>query len=478
MKYQFTFILIFFMHFLNAQDYEKLFYSENKDRCFGLAQLNENLLVFARNKNTGPQVVTSIIEKNASLVLYDTNSKTRIKEFHIDENEDVSFFRFLINDSINQNIIALGGYFKNSSKYLIVYRFDYELNVLKKSTFQLDYEAMVNALLNTDNNLVVLGMRDNVISNKSFLFECSPELGLINYQSLQNYNLYVPSTLFLMNDKYYVYDFTFRWHVLNSDFSVDTVFFAAKEFKPIYKAYTLNNKTYMGALHFSLKEYVYSINTLNQQDTFYSKDFSQYATSSNAGFYSLDGNKDGFLFFSNTIGGGNPNNNTSVSKNYISMHKIDTLGNTIWEYYIGGDSATYFSEHVLATKDGGCLLVFDRFNLENEFGNEDVYYIKFDKDGNVEENFLENISDYTPIKNLPKPQAFLIYPNPADENLNIISSVIKDKYISIYSNLGQHIQTKKLSNSINLSDLQQGNYFYSIINEKQEKLQEGKFLKK
>lgn len=478
MKYQFTFILIFFIHFLNAQNYEKLFYSENKDRCSGVIQLTENRFVFARNKNIGPQVANSIAEKNASLVLYDTNSKTRVKEFYIDEKDDVAFFRFLLDDTINNNIIALGQYNINNNRHVVVYRFDYNLELLEKSIFQLDYEAMVNALLNSDNNLVVLGMRDHITSNKSFLLECSPELGFINYQSLQNYNLYVPSTLFLMNNQYYVYDFTFRWHVFNTSFSLDTAFFAQKEFKPIYKAFTFNNKTYTGALHFSLNEYIYSINTQNQQDTFYSKDFSQYANSSYAGFYSLDGNTDGFLFFSNTLGAAQPDNNTYVAKNYISMHKIDTLGNTIWEYYIGGDSATYFSEHVLATKDGGCLLVFDRFNMENEFGNEDVYYIKFDKDGNVEDNFLENISDYTPIKNLPKPQAFLIYPNPVENNINIISSDIKDKNISIYNILGQHIQTEKLSNSINVSDLTQGHYFYVISNKNQEKLQEGKFLKK
>ena len=459
--------------FVYSQEINKLFYSEYKDRCGSIIQIDDSIFIVSRIETEIN--ATNNYSSTGSLMIVNTNKDDKVtKQYNLSNNE---FIIYLAKDKVNNHIIALGGSYENMQKITVVYRFDYNLNLLSRSSFNLDYYDLFNFTINDDDNIVVVAVKETPFSSKSFIFECSPENGILNYQSLEPLNLYIPATFFLMNSKYYIYSYNFSWLVLDENFVHDTTFYALKPYKPILKAFVLNDKAYVGALHSSLNEVVYSIDTNNIQDTFFNKDFSDYATSSYAGFYSLDGNNEGYIFFSNTIGAANPSINTYVAKNYISIHKIDTLGNTIWEYFVGGDSASYLSQHVVATNDGGCIVVFDRFDFDNPFGNEDVYYIKFDADGNVQENFLGNIYNYTGIKKTPKIQAFLIFPNPVKSILNIRSSNVKNKQILIYNTVGKKVLSSNLKNEIDVSSFSKGNYFYEIINIDGEVLQKGKILK-
>jgi hypothetical protein len=65
-------------------------------------------------------------------------------------------------------------------------------------------------------------------------------------------------------------------------------------------------------------------------------------------------------------------------------------------------------------------------------------------------------------------QELTIFPNPANNILNIKSSWLNQNAVgtvSIYSVIGNVVKTEKLSNEIDVSELSQGVYFVEVITE-------------
>ncbi|KQS92950.1 T9SS type A sorting domain-containing protein [Chryseobacterium sp. Leaf394] len=85
---------------------------------------------------------------------------------------------------------------------------------------------------------------------------------------------------------------------------------------------------------------------------------------------------------------------------------------------------------------------------------------------------LSNGSCSLSLNEVQKNQSFVIYPNPATENIFVRGISVEENYI-IYSNSGQIIKSGKTTQSfINIKDLEKGIYFIKINNVK------AKFIKK
>lgn len=189
-------------------------------------------------------------------------------------------------------------------------------------------------------------------------------------------------------------------------------------------------------------------------------------------FYGALSMQNVYLFFAGSVYNGitlPPYGENEPSNLFIA--KIDTNLNIIWEKLIGGD-AYYSAMNVIATTDGGILMMATRNELNDNKDNLDIILIKMDTDGNIA---------WTQDFELPKAELF-VYPNPAENILNIVipSNIsVNNTIIEIYNNLGQNVLSKNINDnktSIDISSLNKGMHVL-IIKSKEGWKKSTKFIK-
>jgi len=147
--------------------------------------------------------------------------------------------------------------------------------------------------------------------------------------------------------------------------------------------------------------------------------------------------------------------------------KMSPNGNIYWQKYVSLANSDPFGS-IAATSDGGCILQW-------EAGASPMYYrtiwlIKIDKDGDI-----TGINENKIIGD----KQILVYPNPADDQINFETGLYKDLDIKIYNINGQLQTETKLSqgsNTIDINKFASGIYFYKIW-DKGRFIEDGKFVK-
>ena len=142
-------------------------------------------------------------------------------------------------------------------------------------------------------------------------------------------------------------------------------------------------------------------------------------------------------------------NGNIVMGNKIFLKKVDSNLNVIWEksYQIGPEH--YGPEHLLATRDGGCLITGKVFyDIDTE--QVDVFAMKINPDGTVgtEDIMVEDIRPYA------------YWPNPAQDQLYLqYSPDIKPTQIELYDLQGRLVRTQRNGlESIGMESLPAGTY--------------------
>ncbi len=155
------------------------------------------------------------------------------------------------------------------------------------------------------------------------------------------------------------------------------------------------------------------------------------------------------------------------SGNYIGVTKLSPDGLIYWQKYVSLNGAyTYGS--IAATHDGGCVLEWEGAPTTDT--STTIWLIKIDKDGDItgiNENKI--ISD----------KQILVFPNPANDQINFETGLYKDIDIKIYNINGQLQTETKLrqgSNTIDINKFASGIYFYKIW-DKGRFIEDGKFVK-
>ncbi len=146
-------------------------------------------------------------------------------------------------------------------------------------------------------------------------------------------------------------------------------------------------------------------------------------------------------------------------KNWYNLNKIDNAGNVEWEKWYGGD-ANYYLWKVLATQDGGCLMIGTRYDSIAANGQQqrDVYVVKVDVDGIVSTG-----SDLQLTKS-----NFKIYPNPASEEFYIKGNFKLPATLELYDIMGRKVVVKSLNSNyakIHINYLSKGIYVYRLISD-------------
>lgn len=158
----------------------------------------------------------------------------------------------------------------------------------------------------------------------------------------------------------------------------------------------------------------------------------------------------------------------STNDSWFHLVKINPDLSPIWEYWYGGD-AYYQLYSILATNDGGCIMVGNRYDYETQNQERDIYIVKVDSNGLI---------TWTQEIPITKTKA-VVFPNPGTDQLNIKSSINCTDLELINLN-GQVVIRQNLDknqSAINTESLKPGMYFYRLIDFKSKTIETGKWIK-
>ena len=158
----------------------------------------------------------------------------------------------------------------------------------------------------------------------------------------------------------------------------------------------------------------------------------------------------------------------STFDSWFHLIKINPDISPIWEYWYGGD-AYYFLYSILATNDGGCIMVGNRYDYETQNQERDIFIVKVDSNG------LITWTQQIPLAK----QESMVYPNPGTNLLNIKSTCNEMEFELININ-GQVVIRQMLDNNcsvINAESIKSGIYFYRLIDKKNKTVETGKWIK-
>jgi hypothetical protein len=143
---------------------------------------------------------------------------------------------------------------------------------------------------------------------------------------------------------------------------------------------------------------------------------------------------------------------------WILLYKLNNEGTILWQKFYKGE-VNYMAYKILATSDGGALIFSTRYDWNDTIPNQrDVHILKIDSTGY-----------YDPITGTDEEldqmnKQILIYPNPADNEVNFILGLYSDIQLSIYNSTGERnlFQPLQHSQTIDVSTLPAGIYIYLI----------------
>lgn len=175
-------------------------------------------------------------------------------------------------------------------------------------------------------------------------------------------------------------------------------------------------------------------------------------------------NSDNIFFGGNTFIFGS--STFSYELTWLELFKINNNLVPIWQKFYGND-AKYSVREIIATDDGGCVMFCTRwdFSPNNE---RDIYILKVDENGIL-----------TSKNQIIKSSEAIVYPNPANDMINIKTTFNVNYLFEIYDLKGNKIFSSIEDNQlvkVDISKFSQGIYFYKLTYN-QSSIINGKFVK-
>ncbi len=159
----------------------------------------------------------------------------------------------------------------------------------------------------------------------------------------------------------------------------------------------------------------------------------------------------------------------SFNNSWFHLIRINPDITPVWEYWYGGD-AYYFLYSILATSDGGCLLVGSRYDDAVQYMERDIYVVKVNSDG------LIVWTQEIPVDQ----QQMLVYPNPGTSYF-AVQTRNQQLELELISLNGQVVIKQTLNsdaNTVETERLPSGIYFYRLTNTRTHAIESGKWIKK
>lgn len=478
MKINFGLIcLIISFGFGNAQNFEVLYASPLNDRLYQMDQLDENnfnVYVYIENDTVydNPNYLVKVEDKRIqdikdTLGVVLGNRKNQI--LYTKEISDTIYSISGSYNSINSEIILAKTY---NDVHDFVYLGDTSIK-----------EVLFNGIFDANNNILINGVRNATNSNDFFVRKYNLNGTLINEL---NTSLFFPRLMFeTSNGDYVVCNNTDKMYKFNNSLSVNTVlnvnFTNGISYPPKLSSghlglngsvYLSGTKNYWLGTSNSLDDYstvgLYKFENDQLLTLFEDTTLSSASEDVLNGFYTIDAIDSNYVYFG-FMGEDCPYFALQQvdCKNDVLIYCTDINGNLNWSRKLGGD-AKYHIYKILATQDRGCLVVVGRYHpLDSINNNEDLYYVKLDRNGNIQENYF---SQYTAVSfNRLNASSFSLFPNPTNnllvlefDNLSINQSLM----LSISDLQGKQVLIKQFHTNmpkVDVSALQKGYYIVQLF---------------
>ncbi len=156
---------------------------------------------------------------------------------------------------------------------------------------------------------------------------------------------------------------------------------------------------------------------------------------------------------------------------WIFMNKLKTDGTIIWQRFYKGE-LNYMPYKVLATSDGGALILSHKYDWNKPDNKRDIHILKIDSTGWYEGLPPVGTGEFEQQKQI------LAYPNPTRDWVHFEPGLYNDLQLTLYDQNGRELLSRPISSgtSINLSEFPAGVYIYVIQNQKGF-LEKGKVVK-
>ena len=390
-----------------------------------------------------------------------------INEYSYEEGGNVCFLNIHF---INNKYYIFGSMSENNQNYLLTIQLNNNLELIqtKKHLFPENKSiGFLNSILDSDSNFVFTGYTNENFN--MFFYKIN-----VNCDSLFSKFFNTPFQLAYQihesNDKSkysvflegYIPSWSFGG-ILEINKNFDTISFHTIETlsRHVSSSLTINDSTFIVSsvnFHNNYKLYLNSVKydgSILHSDTFYKTDGMKEFPAFLQGISKNDYNY--FIGSSSNFDYSNPN----FSNNYSWFHliKLDENFNVLWEKWYGGD-AYYSLNSVLATSDGGCLMVGTKY--PHGIGNQFIqgHFIKVDANGNVQ--WTQDIETHD--------ISFNMYPNPTSSFFTIENKDFSIEKIELFDLSGKIISViddcENTNIQINLESYPKGIYFAKITTSK------------
>ena len=159
-------------------------------------------------------------------------------------------------------------------------------------------------------------------------------------------------------------------------------------------------------------------------------------------------------------------------RRWIFMNKLKTDGTIIWQRFYKGE-LNYMPYKVLATADGGALILSHKYDWKSPYPNQrDIHILKIDSTGWYEGLPPVGTDEYDGMKQI------LVYPNPAHDVVHFEPGLYTDLELQIFNQAGNLLLAKTLHShqTVDVSGFKAGIYIY-VIQNKEGFLEKGKMIK-
>ena len=379
----------------------------------------------------------------------------------------------------NNKYTFLGAHQKENKEYLYITQFDKFFNLIYEKTYQVPSNkkiAYFKSIINTDSNIVIAGHTfdsfNNFITNQFYSLltydgdliqtiykdqpcpTCMPK----PYQIHESYD----------SSKYYVMTSGYKQNFANAGILQLSTNFDTIEFNLI-DTFLLNH--YSSIKHTDSLFIISGIGITSEYKLYISIVNEQGISSNMQTFQKEIGLREhpalikGISKFNNSIFIG-ATSNCDYSNPFFSsidswyhLIKFDDTLNVIWEKWYGGD-AYYFLNSVLATSDGGCLMVGTKYPHGLSTQTRVAHFIKVDANGNVQ--WTQDIETHD--------ISFNLYPNPTSSFFTIENKNFSIEKIELFDLSGKIISVidncENANIQLNLEPYPKGIYLAKIITSK------------
>ena len=374
--------------------------------------INSNLIVLGvKNKSTGDVIMYVKLDSNLNLI--------ETVEVPFLQNRIISYYNFLLDPD---STIVISGYSRSNNN---------SINIRQPFFYKISQsgDSLYSKYVNTTNNQFIYQMHLSNDSNRyiAFMDGFNPDLG---YSGILHLNKNFDTLEHHLFSEYVLHDFA-SLRINDSIFISSTI-----NIDPPHelRVCLINEYGYVSDyINFSRS------NSMREYPSFspgISKNNSNYYIGATSNFDYTN------PFYSNI-------------DSWFHLIKMDENLNVFWEKWYGGD-AYYSLNSVLATSDGGCLMVGTKY--PHGIGNQFIqgHYIKVDANGDVQ---------WTQDIEIPE-LSYKVYPNPTQSGFNIENNELNIQSIELYDISGRYLKSIQDCNnstiSIDLTPFSNGIYFAKI----------------